>query len=105
MNKDKELEVVDSRETEVDLMEKLVDLTILCMIKENLNGRVMIKERPNGKVVILIEEAVILTGEDVIPILEVDFMVIVLDVAKKGIDPLNADSLVKMKVVVGMFCY
>ena len=66
MNKDKELEVVDSREAEVDLMEKVVDLTILCRIKENLNGRVMIKARLNGKVVILTEEALILIGEEVI---------------------------------------
>ena len=93
MNKDKEVEVVDSREVEVDLMEKVVDLTILCKIKANLNGRVMIKVRPNGKVVILTEEALILTREEVIPIVEVDFMVIVLDVAKKGIDFLNVDPL------------
>ena len=47
--------MVDSRETEVDLMDKVVDLEILRKIKENLNGRVMKKERQNGKVVILIE--------------------------------------------------
>ena len=93
MNKDKEVEVVDSKEVEVDVMEKVADLTILCRIKANLNGRMMIKARPNGKVVILTEEALILTGEEVIPILEVDFMVIVLDVAKKGIDLLNVDPL------------
>ena len=85
--------MVDSREAKVDLMEKVVDLTILCRIKENLNGRVMIKARLNGKVVILTEEALILTGEEVIPILEVDFMVIVLAAAKKGIDLLNVDPL------------
>ena len=93
MNKDKEVEVVHSREAEVDLMEKVVELTILCRIKANLNGRVMIKERPNGKVVILIEEALLLTREEVILILEVEFMVIDLDVAKKGIDLLNVDPL------------
>ena len=93
MNKDREVEVVDSRETEVDLMEKVADLIVLCRIKANLNGRVMTKARPNGKVVILNEEALILTGEEVILILEVDFMVIVLDVAKKGIDLLNVYPL------------
>ena len=93
MNKDKEVELVDSREAEVDLMEKVADLTILCRIKANLNGRVMTKARPNGKVVILTEEALLLTREEVILILEVDFMVIVLDVAKKDIDPLNVDLL------------
>ena len=93
MNKDKELEVVDSREAEVDLMVKVEDLTILCRIKENLNGRMMKKERTNGKVVIIIEEVLILTKEEVILILEVDFMVIVLDVEKKGIDLLNVDPL------------
>ena len=41
--------------------------------------------------VILIEEALIVIEEEEIPILEVDFMVIVLDVAKKGIYILNVD--------------
>ena len=84
MNKDREVEVVDSREAEVDLMEKVVDLTILCRIKENMNGRVMKKARLNGKVVILTEEALILTEEEVILILEV---------VKKSIDILNVDPL------------
>ena len=53
MNKDKEVEMVDSREAEVDLMEKVVDLTIMCKIRANLNRRVMTKARPSGKVVIL----------------------------------------------------
>ena len=92
MNKDKEVEVVDSREVEVDLMEKVVDLTVLCKIKENLNGRVMTKARPNRKVLILTKEA-LLTRKEVILILEVDFMVIVLDVEKKGIHLLNVDVL------------
>ena len=35
MKKDKEVEVVDSREAEVDLMEKVEDLKILCKIREN----------------------------------------------------------------------
>ena len=93
MNKDKEVEVVDSREVEVDHMEKVADLIVLCRIKENLNGRVIKKARLNGKVVILTEEALLLTREEVILILEVDFMVIVLDVEKKGIDLLNVDPL------------
>ena len=45
------------------------------------------------KVVILTKEVLVLIEEKVILILEVDFMVIVLDVAKKGIDPLNVDLL------------
>ena len=86
MNKDKEVEVVDSRGAEVDLMEKVADLTILCKIKENLNGRMMKKTRPSGKVVFL-------TKEEVILILEVVYVVIVSDVAKKCIDLLNVDLL------------
>ena len=99
MNKDKEVDVVDSREVEVDLTMKVKDLTILCRIKANLNGRVMIKERPNGKVVILTKEALILIGEEVISILEVDFMVIVLDVENKDIDLLNVDPLKVDKII------
>ena len=49
----------------------------LCKIKENLNGRMMTKERPSGKVVIHTKEVLVLTEEEVILILEVDFMVIV----------------------------
>ena len=37
----KEVEVVDSREAEVDLMVKVEDLIILCKVRENLNGKVM----------------------------------------------------------------
>ena len=74
-------------------MVKVVDLKILCRVKENLNGRMMTKERPNGKVEILTEEALILTKEEVILILEVDFMVIVSDVVKRDIDLLNVDLL------------
>ena len=85
--------MVDSKEAEVDLMDKVTDLKILCRIKANLNGRMMTKVRLNGNVVILIEEVLDLIEEDVILILEVDFMVIVLDVAKKGIDLLNVDPL------------
>ena len=80
--------MVDSREEEIDL-------------KENLNGRMMKKERPNGKVVMLTEEALILTEEEVIPILEVDFMVIVSDVVKRDIDLLNVD-LLKMGIIIEM---
>ena len=39
MNNDGEVEVVDSREAEVDLMEKVVDLTVLCKIRKNLNAK------------------------------------------------------------------
>ena len=85
--------MVDSKEVEVDLMEKVVDLTILCMIKKNLNRRVMTEIRLNGKVVIPTEEVLILIKEEVIVILEVVFMVIVSDVVKKGIDILNVDPL------------
>ena len=63
MNKDKEVEVVDSREGKVDLMEKVADLTIFCMIKENLKGKMMTKTRPSGKVVVQIEEVLNLTKE------------------------------------------
>ena len=55
--------MVDSREVEVDLMEKVADLIVLCKIKENLNGRMMKKTRLNGKVVILTEEVLVLTKE------------------------------------------
>ena len=98
MNKDKEVEVVDSREVEVDLTKKVVDLTILCKIRENLNGRMMIKTRPSGKVVVHTEEVRDLTEEEAILILEVVFVVIVLDVVKKGIDPLHVDPLKMDKV-------
>ena len=77
-------------------MEKVVDLTILCRIKENLNGRMMTKARLNGKVVILTEEALILTEEEVIHTLEVNFMVIVSDVVKKGIDLLKVEKIIEM---------
>ena len=59
----------------------------------------MTKARPNGKVVMLTEEALILIEEQVILILEVDFMVIVLDVEKKGIDILNVDPLKVGKII------
>ena len=90
--------MVDSREAEVDLMVKVVDLKVLCRIKTNLNGRMITNTRPNGKVVILIKEALILTKEEVILVLEVDFMVIVSDVVKRDIDPLNVDLLKVGKV-------
>ena len=80
-------------------MEKVADLTVLCRIKANLNGRMMTKARPNGKVVILTEEALLLIGEEVILILEVNFMVIVLDVEKRGIDLLNVDLLKVGKII------
>ena len=99
MNKEKEVDLVDSREVEVDLMENVVDLIVICRIKENLNGRVITKARSNGKVVILTEDALILIEEEVILILQVDFMVINLDVAKKEIDPLNVDPLKVGKII------
>ena len=43
MNKDKEVEVVDSEEAKVDLMEKVANLTVLCRIKAKLN-RIMMKK-------------------------------------------------------------
>ena len=101
MNKDKEVEVVDSREEKVDLMVKVTDLKVLCRIKENLNGRMMTKERPNGKMVILTEEVLILIEEEVILILEVDFMVIILDVVNKGIDPLKVGKVKKNTMIQG----
>ena len=52
MNKYKEVEVVDSREAEVDLMEKVEDLIVLYRIKGNMNGIMMTKTRPSGKVVV-----------------------------------------------------
>ena len=45
MNKDKEEEVVDSREAEVDLTIEMVVLTILYKTKSNINGKVKKKER------------------------------------------------------------
>ena len=51
--------MVDSREEEVDLMEKVADLTILCKIKAYINGRMMTKTRPNGNMVVLTKEEVI----------------------------------------------
>ena len=96
MNKDKDVEVVDSREEEVDPMEKVEDLTILYKIKGNLNGRMMTKAILNRKVVILTKEALLLTGEEVILILEVNFMVIVLDVVKKDIDLLKVGKIIEI---------
>ena len=81
--------MVDSREVEVDHMEKVVDLIILCRIKVKLSGKMKIKERPSGKVVVPTKEVVVHTEEEVIIILELVFMVNVIDVVKKVIDPLN----------------
>ena len=85
--------MVDSREVEVDLIEKVTDLTILYKIRENLNGGMMTKTRPSGKMVVHTEEVLVLTEEEVIHILEVVFVVIFLDVVKKGIEILNVDLL------------
>ena len=99
MNKDKEVEVVDFREVEVDLIVKVEYLKKLCTIKENMNGRMMKNTRLSGKVVVHTEEVLDLTTEEVILILEVVFMVIVSDVVKKGIDILNIDPLKVGKVI------
>ena len=93
MNKDKEVEVVDSKEAEVDLMVIVIDLKVLCKIKENLNGRMMTWPRLSGKVVAHTEEVLDFTEEELILILEVVFVIIVLDVVRKGIDPLNVDPM------------
>ena len=99
MKKYKEVEVVESREVEVDLKVKVADLIMLYKIKENLNGRMMTKIRPSGKVVIHTKEVLDLTEEEVILIIDVVFMVIVLDVVKKGIYILNVDLLKVGKVI------
>ena len=57
------------------------------------SGRMMIKARLSGKVVVHTEVVLVLTEEKVILILEVDFMVIVLDVVKRDINLLNVDPL------------
>ena len=93
MEKDKEVEVVDSKEVEEDLMVSVVDLIVLCKIKANLNGRMMKKTRPSGKVEVHTKEVLVFIKEEVILILEVVFLVIVSDVAKKSIDPLSVDTL------------
>ena len=90
MNKDKEVEV--------DLMEKVADLIILCRIKGNMNGRMMKKIRLSGKVVVLSKEVLVHIEEEVTHILEVFFMVIVSDVIKRDIDLLNVDLLKVDKV-------
>ena len=91
--------MVDSREVEVDLLEKVVDLTILCKIRENLNGRMMTKTRLSGKVVVLTKEVLDLIEEEVILTLEVVFVVIFLDVVKKGTNILNVDPLKVGKII------
>lgn len=96
MNKDREVELVDSEEAEVDPMVKMVDLTILYKIKASLNGRKKIKARPNGKVVIPTKVVQLLIEEEVILTIEEDFMVNIIDVVKKVIDPLNARDFVKL---------
>ena len=73
-------------------------LTILYKRKENLNGKVKIKARPSGKVVIPTKVDTIPIGEEVILMLEVDFMVNVMDVVVKVIDPLNVKVMVNMLV-------
>ena len=48
MKKDKEIEVVHSREAKVDLTMEMEDLTILYKTKENINQKVKIKARWKG---------------------------------------------------------
>ena len=91
MDKDKEVEVVDSREEEVDPMEKVVDLKKLCKIRENLNGRMMTKTRPSGKEGAHTKEVLDLTEEEVILVLEVVSIAIILDVVNKSVGLLNVD--------------
>ena len=91
--------MVDSREAEVDLMVKVVDLKVLYKIEENMNGRMMKKTRPSGKVVVLTKEVLVLTEEEVILIIEVVSVVIVSDVVKKGIDLLNVDLLKVVRII------
>ena len=66
-------------------MEKVIDLTIMLKIRENMNRRIKIKARISRNVAIIIEKLLVLTKEEVILILEVGFVVIILDVVKKGI--------------------
>ena len=58
----------------------------------------MTRARLNEKELILIEEVLILTKEEIILILEVDFMVNFIYVVVKDIDPLNAKVMVRMLV-------
>ena len=113
MSKDKEIEMVDFRVVEVDLMEKVADLTILCKTKEKPNGRIKKKERPSGKEVIPIDDVLVLTKAEVIltkvelilieiAILEEVFMVIVSSVVQKDIEPLSVNNLVNLKVIIEM---
>ena len=73
MNKEKEVDVIDSREVEVDLMEKVEDLTNFCKKRENLIVRMKIKARLGGKMEIPIEVVLDPIEEEVILTLEVDF--------------------------------
>ena len=99
MSKDKELEVANHKEVEVDLMVKVADLTISCKAKANLNGKVKIKARPSGKVVTIPTKVdTIPIAEEVILTLDVDFMVNVINVVVKVIDPLNVRVMVRMLV-------
>ena len=98
MNKDKAIEVVDSKETKVNLTMEMVDLTILYKTRENMNGKVKIKARPSGKVVITIKVLLVPIEEEVILTLEMDFMVNFIDVVVKVIDIFNAEVMVRMLV-------
>ena len=57
-----------------------------------------IKARPSEKVIVPTEVVLVHIEEEVILTLEVVFMVNVIDVEKKVIDPFNARNLVKVLV-------
>ena len=100
MDKDKEVEVVGSREVEANLIMEIADLTILRKKKEKLNGKMNTKERKSRKVLIPTEMETILIEEELIPTREVDFNVNVIDVVVKVIDILNVKVMVKMLVEI-----
>ena len=90
--------MIYSREADVDLTMEMVDLTIMCKTKAKMNRKVKTKVRQSGKVVIPIEVDTIPIEEEVTLTLEVDFIVNVIDVVVKVIDPLNVKFMVRMLV-------
>ena len=77
-----------------------LDLIVPYKSRENLSARMEIKERLSLKVVIPIKVVLVHTKEEVILTLEVVFMVNVIDVGKKVIDPLNASLYVNVVVKI-----
>ena len=59
MNKEKEVDVVDSREVELELTEKVDNLIIMCKIRESPIRNMMTKARLNGKVVIITKKVLV----------------------------------------------